>query len=560
MSFYQKYYIHDLKTVATNTNEMISNEVFIKYSPLLDPVRYMIGKYHGLENDLSYNKNKNDYDDEYVKNMKLPSLKDDDTINNNHLQLKLIDKNNASYTDNLFCYLSSFLLNNHNFVHGIDYYGSFLGVQEKFKMDVTDDFEYLNNSTFFVNNNKKMYDLNNNEINPYLNYGSRNNKNKLIINNTQSHNLTSISVIDIDVQEDVKTASFSPLVEHSIEKIYENDIIKISETSNSNTDTSSSNNSMVNYTSDEYSDCGSDDNDDDNNENIDSTKFDKKTNEHNEQSIDNLDDIDDENWETESDETENSKETSQFAFINNFPVQFICLEKCEGTLDELFENNKISCKEGISCLFQIIMILIAYQRTFHFTHNDLHTNNIMYNTTNVKYIYYKLNNHIYKLPTYGKIYKIIDFGRSIYKFNGHLFCSDSFSKNGDASTQYNFEPYIIHNKPRIEPNYSFDLCRLGSSIYDFIIDDEKYENMDELQKIIHDWCLDDNNKNILYKKNREERYPNFKLYKMIARTVHRHTPDEQLEKPIFKKFLVVDKKTISNLNQLIDIDSIPCYI
>ena len=35
-------------------------------------------------------------------------------------------------------------------------------------------------------------------------------------------------------------------------------------------------------------------------------------------------------------------------------------------------------------------------------------------------------------------------------------------------------------------------------------------------------------KNILYKKNGEERYPDFKLYKMIARTVHNHTPEAQL--------------------------------
>ena len=43
------------------------------------------------------------------------------------------------------------------------------------------------------------------------------------------------------------------------------------------------------------------------------------------------------------------------------------------------------------------------------------------------------------------------------------------------------------------------------------------------------------NKNILYKKNGEERYPNFKLYKMIARTVHNKTPDDQLNTDIFKQ-------------------------
>ena len=38
--------------------------------------------------------------------------------------------------------------------------------------------------------------------------------------------------------------------------------------------------------------------------------------------------------------------------------------------------------------------------------------------------------------------------------------------------------------------------------YDFIIDnDEKYSNLDQFQKTVYDWCCDDNNKNILYKKN-----------------------------------------------------------
>ena len=85
-------------------------------------------------------------------------------------------------------------------------------------------------------------------------------------------------------------------------------------------------------------------------------------------------------------------------------------------------------------------------------------------------LFFKYNSQFYKIPTYGKIFKIIDFGRSIYKYKGHLFCSDSFAPGGDASTQYNFKPYYNSEKPNIEPNYSFDLCRLGCSIYDFIIE------------------------------------------------------------------------------------------
>ena len=110
----------------------------------------------------------------------------------------------------------------------------------------------------------------------------------------------------------------------------------------------------------------------------------------------------------------------------------------------------------------------------------------------------------------------------------------------------------------IEPNYSFDLCRLGCSIYDFIIDDEEYEDMNELQKTIYRWCTDDNNANILYKKNGSERYPEFKLYKMIARTVHKHLPQKQLDYLFFNQY----KTTLDNPENIhiMNIDEIHCYV
>ena len=211
------------------------------------------------------------------------------------------------------------------------------------------------------------------------------------------------------------------------------------------------------------------------------------------------------------------------------------------------------------------MTLIIYQKAFHFTHNDLHTNNIMYINTDIEYLHYEYNNKKYRVPTYGRIYKIIDFGRSIYKFQNHLFCSDSFMPGGDASTQYNFGPFFNEKKPRLDPNYSFDLCRLGCSIYDFIIeDDDEYRDLDDFQKLIYKWCLDDNNKSVLYKKNGEERYKDFKLYKMIARTVHNHVPHDQLDEPLFAGYQITmkqwNKLKPEQKTHYLNIDDIPCYV
>ena len=77
------------------------------------------------------------------------------------------------------------------------------------------------------------------------------------------------------------------------------------------------------------------------------------------------------------------------ATIFNFPVQMICLEKLENTLDSLLddEENELTDNEWKSCLFQIIMILVTYQKVFNFTHNDLHTNNVMWIKTEKKFIH-----------------------------------------------------------------------------------------------------------------------------------------------------------------------------
>ena len=45
----------------------------------------------------------------------------------------------------------------------------------------------------------------------------------------------------------------------------------------------------------------------------------------------------------------------------------------------------------------------------------------MYEYTDKQFICYKYNNLHYKVPTYGKIYKIIDFGRAIYSHSNKYF-------------------------------------------------------------------------------------------------------------------------------------------
>jgi hypothetical protein len=271
-------------------------------------------------------------------------------------------------------------------------------------------------------------------------------------------------------------------------------------------------------------------------------------------------------WEDDqgSEEEEDEEEEKIMVTIPKFPIQLIAMENCEMTLDDLILRNEINEGEWFSTLMQVIMILITFQKAFAFTHNDLHTNNVMFNSTNKKYIYYCYQNTYYQVPTYGRIFKIIDFGRSIFKYDGKIFCSDSFQTGGDAATQYNTEPYFNEKKPRLDPNFSFDLCRLACSIFDYVINDfEEMRNLskikDPVKRLIFEWCLDDKGINMLYKNNGVERYPDFKLYKMIARCVHNHTPQAQLERQEFDLFSKFTGE-IKNMDDVINIDKISSHI
>jgi hypothetical protein len=486
VTFNHHYQFVNMNTICDINGNINNTPVFIKFAPLLDPVRYMIGKYEANVNELR----------------NLPKIALEPKVNDIVIFPKLQSIHNASYVDGFFCFLCSHLLHTYDFLHSIDFYGSYLGIQEKYKMNITDDYEYIKSSDFFNENVNKMFTIftnNNNMLHDNENNNSQKNKKQLLFEDKEVKELNQILTFD-----DLTNNLISPSVTENVflndtpvllEKIYEH---SISITSNSTSDSS---------TEHENSDKEEENNDNDS------------------------------EWETddESDSNYLTSEDKIIAYMNNFPIQMICLEKCCDTMDSLFMNSEINELIAASALFQIVITLTLYQKIFHFTHNDLHTNNIMYVNTNTEFLYYQYNQQTYKVPTYGKIFKIIDFGRSIYKFQNQILCSDSFGPQGDAHSQYNFEPFFNQSKPRLDPNYSFDLCRLACSIYDFIIDDED-DNLDEFQKTIKKWCTDDNGKNILYKSNGDERYPNFKLYKMISRTVHKCIPSEELNIPLFKNF------------------------
>jgi hypothetical protein len=546
-SNYNKLYSCRIKNI--NTNKVKDKDVFFKLAPLLDPFKYLIGKYNN--------------DD---KILNLPSINSDETQCNS----KILDMNNSAYVDGLFLFLSSNLIYDNNFQHGVDYYGSFLAVKNKFVLNIYDDIDYLNNSDFFNKNKNVLFKVD--EYDHLFQFQNEDTKLKPIKIEHNSSIKSNISIKSFDNEmfedmfnddnqfvnlEDLKGGNYSELIDITNSNMTNDTDNKVSLKSNSTCS------SRTSYTVDGEMDekC---DNCDPHLEKV--MQDEEQNDEHLEKVAENdsflENEIDDTQWVDEHDDDDESFEEERInAIIPEFPVQVICMEFCENTFDDLILSNDLKEEEWMSAFMQIIMILITYQKTFAFTHNDLHSNNVMYNYTDKKYIYYCYKKQYYKVPTFGRIFKIIDFGRSIYKYNGKLFCSDSFQIGNDAATQYNTEPYFNEKKPRLEPNFSFDLCRLACSIFDYVVEDmleiKDLSKCDTVKRLIVEWCLDDKGINVLYKNNGQDRYPDFKLYKMIARCVHNHTPQAQLERPEFKAYANF-KGTVPN--DVIDIDKMPVLV
>jgi len=534
-----------------DNNKTKERKAFVKIAPLLDSFKYLVGKYNIADPTL----------------FQLPKYNSDET--NTHT--KVINSNNSSYVDGFFLFLSSNLIYHHDFLHGVDFYGSFLAIKKNFTVNIFDDIEYLHTSEFFKNNKDRLFTTDN--YDHLLNENIIEKKEPIKI----EHNISSKSVLSAKSFKDImfedifeENNMLSQDNQHNCElvDITNDNLLHLTNSreheNNFSLKSSSTCSSRYSYTSNENED---NDNsvDDKNNTKCENNVGDNYDFEDNE---DNAKDNAENNEEDEGDEEDYDDEDDEYdeeeiinATIPEFPVEVIFMENCENTFDDLILSNELTDEEWFSAFMQVIMILITYQKSFSFTHNDLHTNNVMYTQTDKKYLYYCYKKKYYKVPTFGRIFKIIDFGRSIYKFNGQLFCSDSFQSGGDASTQYNTEPFFNEKKPRLEPNFSFDLCRLACSIFDHIIDDirdvKDINALDPVRKIVVEWCLDDKGINLLYKNNGDDRYPDFKLYKMIARCVHNHTPQAQLERPEFKKYIIFDR---IERNNLIDIDSIPVYV
>jgi len=265
---------------------------------------------------------------------------------------------------------------------------------------------------------------------------------------------------------------------------------------------------------------------------------------------------DSEKDESESDD-EDESEDEIFADFKDYPVLLIFQERLEGVMDDLLEDEEaVGAEMGTeeweerwtAWIFQVIAALCCAQGVLGFTHNDLHTNNILWSSTTEKYICYGARDGtVWRVPTYGRIFRIIDFGRSIFRVGDRWFVSDDYARGGDAAGQYSLSA--------LKPNPSFDLCRLAVSLIDMVFPDPPVERLDgdvlscegswtvhetesPLWNMLWTWLLDEDGCNVLRDEDGTERFPDFDLYQKISATVFGAKPQEQIRRTLFNKYKV----------------------
>ena len=243
------------------------------------------------------------------------------------------------------------------------------------------------------------------------------------------------------------------------------------------------------------------------------------------QSLEELSDIDEDNLSIT--DFEDKPGSLYYIKCEKMPVSLSLMEKLDHTLDNMLDNDyTMSETEWFGMFFQVAIGLAVEQKYFNFVHNDLHSSNVMFKKTLLKYLYFQVNNQYYRIPTYGKITKIIDFARGTFKLGDRWIFSDQFKEDGDAHGQYDYPVDGSLKNCEHKPNPSFDLVRLGTTVI------QRLEDLPKVREFVEQITLNDYDNSVCYDED------TFDLYIDIARNCHNAVPLEVMKRKEFEKFKI----------------------
>ena len=397
------------------------------------------------------------------------------------IQRKIQDPNNAAYVGSLL----SVVLAQSGCPHFPKVYGVFTGVADKHTIDISDDYADLSERSWFSSNIGKTFEI---KLTDGLQEGDFKHTRGARASVLLGEDIVLDGVQELDApQSDAQPAEMNQMMR--------------GEDSDDDNESDSSSISTSYVFGIKSCDCDSDD-------------------------------------EDEDDEDDEDDEPFAWASFTNVPVQVTVMEKCSGTFHELCATTTDSSKH-LAWISQVVFALAYAQRNYSFTHNDLHSNNVMYVPTDKEYLYYNCGGLFYRLPTYGYLIKLIDFERGIGSVRvmgmkePKVFMSDHFSVDEEAGGQYNFEPWYLPKHPEIKPNPSFDLVRLATSMFwDLFPDGPEcldYRTNPVFQRFIK-WMTTEDKGSVLFGKDeaQHDRYHGFYLYKAIARLCKNAVPRTEI--------------------------------
>ena len=559
-----------IERVNKSTGEKTCNEetIHIKKTALLEPLKIMKDEY--VIPARIQNKN---IDDEALKN----------TMN------KLNSYNNSGHVESLFLYLGNKLVESGKCPSFPYYYGCINGDDPNYHHNITDEYESVARTKWFKDRVENDFDLliiENDEVEEYENSMlEKLNNHDLEAGFQKSPAQTDSAESDdsseeenIDDEELEKDLNYSDMDnDNDNKKNQETSVIvldnNITESSTDNTENPSSktsdfttsdtdletilNDLDINNTSDSnINKCDFIKNMDDEDLELDMTQdttlqsggdVDKSNDEDNNEDNNATTDITDNDLVEVDDFIEELSDVDKdnmsfgdfddnggnlyFIKCDKMPVSLSLMEKLDSTLDDLLdEDYNMSETEWFSMFFQVAFGLAVAQKYFNFVHNDLHSSNIMFKKTNAKYLYFQIGNTYYRVPTFGKITKIIDFARGTFKLGDRWIFSDQFKDDGDACGQYDYPLDGSLKNCENKPNPSFDLVRLGTTVI------QRLDELDKVRKFVEEITLDDYGNSLCYDEDA------FQLYIDIAHNCHNGVPLEVMSKPVFNKFKIQKNK------------------
>jgi hypothetical protein len=167
----------------------------------------------------------------------------------------------------------------------------------------------------------------------------------------------------------------------------------------------------------------------------------------------------------------------------NVPVVMVAMEQCTGgTLEDLLAARRaagapLSEPESASLILQLMFTLAAFQRHYGFVHGDLHMRNVLWTPTDRATLPFVFEGAVYEVPSHGRIFKLVDFGRSAFEVDGRAFLSDAFMPYGDGSGMLNCGAGEDRGLRRVAPSRSLDLGLLSGPLFEALAGDAVLDAM-----------------------------------------------------------------------------------